>query len=80
MELVRLVHDDEIHIRTLATRDRLDGANLDGLLAIGSLVDSLHDADAADALGLESGDSLVDQAEVPEQRRRRASPCRGRVE
>jgi hypothetical protein len=46
VELVRLVHDDEVHIWTLATRDRLDGANLDGLIAISSLVNSLHDADA----------------------------------
>ena len=63
VELVRLVDDDEIHVRTLTTRDRLNGADLDGLIAIGSLVDSLHDADAGDALGFEGGDRLVDEAD-----------------
>ena len=62
VELVRLVHDDEIHIRTLATRNRLDGADLDGLIAVGSLVDSLHDANAVNTFSLERGDGLVDEA------------------
>ena len=38
-------------------------AHLDRLVAIGALVDALHDADAVDALGFERGDGLVDQAE-----------------
>ena len=60
---MRLVDDHEIDVWPFATRDRLDAAHLDRLIAIGALVDALHDAKAVNALGLECGDGLVDQAE-----------------
>ncbi len=63
MELMGLVDKDEINIWSLATCDRLDATNLDRLVAIGALVDALHDANAVDALGFECRDGLVDQAE-----------------
>ena len=38
-------------------------AHLDRLIAIGALVDALHDAKAVNAFGLERSDGLVDEAE-----------------
>jgi hypothetical protein len=63
MELMGLVHDHQINVWSFATRNRLDAAHLDRLIAIGALMDALHDANAVDALGFECSDGLVDQAE-----------------
>ena len=48
MELMGLVDDDEIDVWPFATCDRLDAAHLDRLIAIGALVDALHDAEAVE--------------------------------
>ncbi len=63
VELMRLVNNDEVNVRSPAARNCLDGADLDGLPPVGALVDALHDADPIDALGLECGDRLVDQGD-----------------
>ena len=63
MHLVRLVYEHQIDVGPFATRDRLDAAHLDRLVAIGALVDALHDTDAVNAFGLERCDGLVNQAE-----------------
>jgi hypothetical protein len=41
----------------------LDAGDLNRLPTIGSLVDSLHDTDAGNTLGFESGDRLIDEAD-----------------
>jgi len=62
VHLVRLIDDHHIDFGALATSDRLHAAHLDRLVAIGALVDALHNAEAVNALGLERGDGLVNQA------------------
>ena len=76
MELMGLIHDHQIGLRSLAASHCLDAADLDRLIAIGPFVDALHDADAVDALGFERGNGLVDQAEGGNHKRHRAFPCR----
>jgi hypothetical protein len=44
-----------------ATRQRMDGANLDRLLAIRARMVALHDADAFDPFGPECVGRLVDE-------------------
>jgi hypothetical protein len=56
------VDKNEVNRRPLASRERLYRAHLDRLVAIGALVDPLHDADAVNAFGFERGDGLVNQA------------------
>ena len=63
MELMGFIDENEIDLRPLASRERLYRAHLDRLVAIGALVDTLHDADGVDVLGLECRDGLIDQAE-----------------
>ena len=63
MELMRLVDDDEIDVGRLRRASVWTRAHLDRLVAIGALVDALHDANAVNALGFEGRDGLVDQAE-----------------
>jgi len=63
MELMGFIDENEIDFRPLAARERLYRAHLDRLIAIGALVDTLHDADGVDVLGLECRDGLIDQAE-----------------
>ena len=53
MELMGLVHDHQIDVWPLATCDRLDATYLDWLIAIGALMDALHDANEVDVLGFE---------------------------
>jgi hypothetical protein len=63
VELVRLVDENEVNRRPLASRERLYRTHLDRRVAIGALVDALHDADAMNALGFECLDGLVDKAQ-----------------
>jgi hypothetical protein len=63
MELMGLVDKDDINVWSFATCDRLDATDLNGLIAIGALMDALHDAEAAKAFCLEGGDGLVNQAD-----------------
>ena len=63
MELMRLVDEDEVDLRSLPSREGLNRAHLNRLVAIGALVDALHNADAMNALGFEGRDGLVDQRE-----------------
>jgi hypothetical protein len=53
VKLMRFVHDDDVDIRALAPGNCLDRADLHRLLAVGSLMDPLHDAKAGNPLGLE---------------------------
>jgi hypothetical protein len=46
MELMRFVDEHQIDFGSLPTSYGLNAAHLDGLIAIGALVDALHDADA----------------------------------
>ena len=61
MMLMGLIVNDEIDIWPSPSRNRLDRAHLNRLLAIGAWMNALYDANGVDALGLECRDGLVDQ-------------------
>ena len=58
---MRFVDKDDRRWRNLATSERLDGTDLQGLRRVRAPVIRLHDANAADSLGLEGADGLLYQ-------------------